>query len=153
MYDKNSNADGVDDGVDDLKGQSRLFFLRRLRSFDVCKRLLTQFYHSIVASVLFFSVAVWGGGLRQADKGKLNKLVKKANSVVGGGLDSLEVVAERRMSSKLMSILDNPSHPLFRELSLRRSVFSQRLTLPLIKTGRFRGSFVPAAINAYNRQL
>ena len=98
-------------------------------------------------------MAVWGGGLRQADKGKLNKLVKKANSVVGGGLDSLEVVAERRMSSKLMSILDNPSHPLFRELSLRRSVFSQRLTLPLIKTGRFRGSFVPAAINAYNRQL
>ena len=41
------------------KGQSRLFFLRRLRSFDVCKKLLIQFYHCIVASVLFFSVAAW----------------------------------------------------------------------------------------------
>ena len=83
---------------------------------------------------------------------KKNKLVKKANSVVGGGLENLEVVAERRMSSKLSSILDNPSHPLFHELSLRRSVFSQRLTLPQIKTDRFGGSFVPAAIKVFNRK-
>lgn len=135
------------------KGQSRLFFLRRLRSFNVCKRLLTRFYHAAVASVLFFSVAVWGGGLKNADKDKINKIVKKANSVVGGGLDGLAEVAERRRSSKLRSIMDNPSHPLFQELSARKSVFSQRLTLPQIKTDRFGGSFVPAAIKGFNRQL
>ena len=119
----------------------------------MCRRLLIQFYHSIVASVLFFSVAAWGGGLRKVDKNKMNKIVKKANSVVGGGLENLEVVAERRMSSKLTSILDNPSHPLFHELSRRRSVFSQRLTLPHIMTDRFGGSFVPAAIKTYNKNL
>ena len=135
------------------KGQSRLFFLRRLRSFDVCKRLLTQFFHSAVASALFFSVAVWEGGLKKAERDRLNKVVAKANSIVGGGLDSLEAVAERRRHSKLKSILDNPSHPLFLELSSRRSVFSQRLTLPQIRTDRFGDSFVPAAIKSYNKHL
>jgi len=52
------------------KGQSRLFFLRRLRSFDVCSRLLRMFYQSVVASTLFFAVACWGatlGLVRQTD--------------------------------------------------------------------------------------
>ena len=34
------------------KSQSRLFFLRRFRSFDVCGRLLKMFYQSVVASTL-----------------------------------------------------------------------------------------------------
>ena len=132
------------------KGQSRLFFLRKLRSFDVCSRLLTQFYHTVVAGAVFYAVAVWGSGLRRADRDKLNKIVRKANSVVGGGLNSLETVAESRVRGKLLSILDNPSHPLFNELSQRKSVFSQRLTLPRIRTDRFGGSFVPAAIKLFN---
>ncbi|KAK5904468.1 hypothetical protein CesoFtcFv8_006028 [Champsocephalus esox] len=43
------------------KGQSKLFFLRMLRSFNVCTRLLQMFYQSVVASVLFFAVVCWGG--------------------------------------------------------------------------------------------
>ncbi len=46
------------------KGQSRLFFLRRLRSFSVCNRLLQIFYQSVVASALFFAVGCWGGGIK-----------------------------------------------------------------------------------------
>src|SRR4029434_2011908 len=34
------------------KGQSRLFFLRKLRSFDVCKEMLLMFHQSVMASVL-----------------------------------------------------------------------------------------------------
>ncbi|MEJ4599799.1 DUF1891 domain-containing protein, partial [Enterococcus faecium] len=30
------------------KGQSRLFFLRSLRSFDVCVEIMTMFYHTVV---------------------------------------------------------------------------------------------------------
>ena len=37
------------------KAQSRLFFLRKLRSFDASRQLLHVFYQSIVASVIFFS--------------------------------------------------------------------------------------------------
>lgn len=41
------------------KGQSRLFFLWKLRSFDVCGEMLLMFYWSEVASVLFYAA----GGL------------------------------------------------------------------------------------------
>ncbi|KAI3359889.1 hypothetical protein L3Q82_014241 [Scortum barcoo] len=34
------------------KGQSRLYFLRRLASFNICKKLLQIFYQSVVASAL-----------------------------------------------------------------------------------------------------
>ena len=44
------------------KGQSRMLFLRRLRSFDVCSRLLRMFYQSVVASALFSAVVCWGSG-------------------------------------------------------------------------------------------
>ncbi|XP_053508024.1 uncharacterized protein LOC128624412 [Ictalurus furcatus] len=74
------------------KGQSRLFFLRRLRSFNVCTRLLRMFYQSVVASVIFFAGVCWGGGIGTCGANKLGKLVKKASSVVGMELDGVEVV-------------------------------------------------------------
>ncbi|KAI3374554.1 hypothetical protein L3Q82_021128 [Scortum barcoo] len=43
------------------KGQSRLYFLRRLASFNICKKLLQIFYQSVVASALLYAVVCWGG--------------------------------------------------------------------------------------------
>ncbi|KAI3367324.1 hypothetical protein L3Q82_008367 [Scortum barcoo] len=94
------------------KGQSRLYFLRRLRSFNICPPLLQSVYHTVVASALFFAVVCWGEGLRTADKNRLNKLIKKAGSVVGTELPLLQQVTEGRMLSKLQAILTNASHPL-----------------------------------------
>ena len=107
------------------KGQSKLFFLRRLRSFKVCNRLLQMFYQSVVASVLFFGVVCWGGNINTRDANKINKLVQKAGSVVGIKLDNLEAVAEERTRRKLDAILRNPSHPLYDELQQMGSTFSQ----------------------------
>ena len=45
------------------KGQSRLFFLRKLRSFDVCKEMLLMFYQSVMASMLFYAAVCWGGNM------------------------------------------------------------------------------------------
>ncbi|KAJ0001685.1 hypothetical protein NQD34_001481 [Periophthalmus magnuspinnatus] len=38
------------------KGQSRLYFLRRLRSFDICRTMLRMFYESMVASAIMYAV-------------------------------------------------------------------------------------------------
>ena len=38
------------------KGQSRLYFLRRLRSFNICRTMLQMFYHSVLSSVIFYAV-------------------------------------------------------------------------------------------------
>uniref|UniRef100_A0A669DTM0 Reverse transcriptase domain-containing protein n=1 Tax=Oreochromis niloticus TaxID=8128 RepID=A0A669DTM0_ORENI len=42
------------------KGQSRLYLLRRLRSFGVEGPLLKTFYDSVVASAIFYGVVCWG---------------------------------------------------------------------------------------------
>ena len=131
------------------KGQSRLFFLRRLRSFKVCTRLLQMFYQSVVASATFFAVVCWGGGIGSGGASKMNKLVRKASSVVGMKLDCVEAVTERRMRGKLQAIMDNPSHPLYAELRQLRSTFSHRLSQPRASK-RLGGSFIPSAIRLYN---
>ncbi|KAI3355656.1 hypothetical protein L3Q82_004249 [Scortum barcoo] len=45
------------------KTESRMYFLRRLRSFNICSKLLQMFYQSVVASVLFYTVVCWGGSI------------------------------------------------------------------------------------------
>ncbi|XDV41797.1 hypothetical protein PO909_010597 [Leuciscus waleckii] len=56
------------------KGQSRLYFLRRLRSFNICNKLLRMFYQSVIASVLFYAVVCWGGSTKKRDVGRLKRL-------------------------------------------------------------------------------
>ena len=40
------------------KGMSRLYFLRKLRSFNVCSKMLEIFYQSVVASAIFFAAVL-----------------------------------------------------------------------------------------------
>ena len=135
------------------KGQSRLYSLRRLRSFSVCSKLLKVFYESVVASTILFAVTCWGSGLSVADNNRLSKLIRRASDVVGEELDTLTTVAERRMLSRLQSILDNVSHPLYDTLNQMRSSFSSRLLLPRCTTERHRKSFLPVVARLYNASL
>ena len=112
------------------KGLSRLYSLRRLRSFNVCNRMLQMFYQSVVASTIFFAVVSWGVGIRTKDANRLNKLIKKAESVVGSQLVTVEEVVEERMLAKLLATMANSSHPLHTTLDQLRSSFSNRLIQP-----------------------
>ncbi|TWW73164.1 putative RNA-directed DNA polymerase from transposon BS [Takifugu flavidus] len=76
------------------KTQSRMYFLRRLRSFNICRKLLWMFYQSVVASVLSYAVVCWGGSVTKADLSRLEKLIRRASSVVGMKLKPLATVAE-----------------------------------------------------------
>ncbi|KAI5104912.1 hypothetical protein C0J45_4584 [Silurus meridionalis] len=78
-----------------LCAQSRLYFLRRLASFNICKKLLQMFYQSIVVKALFYVAVCWGGSIKNKDGSRLDKLVKKESLVVGAELDGLTSVAER----------------------------------------------------------
>ena len=127
------------------KGQSRLFLLRRLRSSGVQGALLQTFYDSVVASAIFYVVVCWA-----ADRKQLNRLRRKASSVLGSPLDTVEVLGDRRMAAKLSSRLDNVSHPLQDTLSSLCSSFSDRLLHPRCLTERYRRSFLPAVVRLYN---
>ena len=135
------------------RGQSRLYFLRRLRSFNICSKLLNMFYQSVVASVLFYAVVCWGGGASKKNMNRLDKLIRRAGSVVGRKLDPLVTVAERRTLNKLLAILKDASHPLHAVIRAQRSQISGRLLLPKNQTNRLKDSFVPQAIKLYNSAL
>ena len=100
-----------------------------------------------------YAVVCWGSSLRVRDTNRLNKIIKKAGHVVGEELDSLTVVSERRMLSKILTILDFPSHPLHKVLVSYKSSFSNRLLLPRCSTERHRKSFLPVAIKLLNSVL
>ena len=133
------------------KGKSRLFFLRRLRSFGVCNRMLQMFYQSVMASVLFFGITCWGGNNRESDTFNLNRLVKKASAIVGSPLLGVEAVAKERTARKLDTIIDNPSHPLHQEITLCWSKRgNDRFIYPTQSHARLSKSFVPTALRQYN---
>ena len=60
---------------------SRLYFLMRLKSFNICQKLMLMFYQTVIASALFYAVACWGHCLRKKDAQRL--VVRKAGLVVG----------------------------------------------------------------------
>ena len=55
------------------KTNSRLYCLRKLRSFNVITELLQMFYISAVSSILTFGSACWGGNAAKQDKDRLEK--------------------------------------------------------------------------------
>ncbi|XP_076843384.1 E3 ubiquitin-protein ligase TRIM47-like isoform X1 [Brachyhypopomus gauderio] len=132
------------------KAQSRLYFLRRLASFRICQKLLLMFYQSVVASVLFYAVVCWGGSISKRDAGRIDRLVRKAGSVLGLQLEPLTPLAERRALNKLLNIMDNVHHPLHSTITRQRSSFSGRLLSKSCSTDRLRKSFVPQAIRLFN---
>ncbi|KAI4899206.1 hypothetical protein NFI96_030735, partial [Prochilodus magdalenae] len=101
---------------------------------------------SVVSSVLFYAVVCWGGRISRRDAGRLDRLVRKAGSVLGIELESLTPLAERRALSKLLNIMDNVHHPLHSTIIRQRSSFSGRLLTQSCSRDRLRKSFVPQAI-------
>ena len=82
-------------------GQSRVYFLRRLASFNICRKLLHLFHQSVVASVLLYAVVCWGSSTRKKDSLRMDKVVRRASSVVGIEQESVVAAAERRTMDKL----------------------------------------------------
>lgn len=58
------------------KGKSCLYFLRQLRSLNICQTMLRILYDSVVASAILYSVACRGSRPRVADANSLNKLIR-----------------------------------------------------------------------------
>ncbi|TWW67098.1 hypothetical protein D4764_02G0001390 [Takifugu flavidus] len=133
------------------KGKSRLFLLRRLRSFGVQGPLLRTFYDSVVGSAIFYGIVCWSNSITYRDRKRMDRLVRRASSVLGCPLDSVEVVGNGRMMAKLSSMLNNTSHPLQDTLAALGSSFSERLLHPRCVKERYRRSFLPAAVRLHNK--
>ena len=136
------------------KGQSHLYFLRWLMSFNICHTMIRMFYKFVVVGAILFAVVFWGSRLRVVNAKRLNRLIHKVSDVVGVELDSLTVVSERRiMLSKLHVTLDNGFHPLHDMVHSNRSTFSTRLIPPRCTTEFHTKSFLLVSIKLFCSSL
>ena len=64
----------------------------RLRSFDISPQILQILFASSISNVLTFSTVFWGVNSSTQDKNTLDKIIKKAESVIGKRHDKFDVV-------------------------------------------------------------
>jgi len=90
------------------KGHNRLYYMKKLRSFNVCTKML---YKSVVESTVCIAAICWSSSIRARDSKKPNNLIKKAGSVLGTALEALEQSFKRGVPHKLENIKNNTVHP------------------------------------------
>ncbi|KAI3354304.1 hypothetical protein L3Q82_018490, partial [Scortum barcoo] len=52
--------------------------------------LLRTFYDSVVASAIFYGIVCWASSITDRDRRRMDRLVRRASSVLGCPLDSVE---------------------------------------------------------------
>ena len=58
------------------KTKTRMYRLRKLRSFNINPNLLQIFYSSMICSVLSFALTCWRGNIQKQDKDRLDKILQ-----------------------------------------------------------------------------
>ena len=132
------------------KGNQRLYFMKKLKSFSVCPKLLELFYKSTVESVVTFNSLCHFGGLKEQDKARLSKITKTASRLIGRPIPDLQAHFEVKAVKRLEVIHRDPTHPLCTELQAHTSARSGRLISFRANTSRFRSSFLPASVRLCN---
>ena len=74
---------------------TRMYCLRKLRSFGVNSGMLLTFYNAVICSIIVYGSVCFGGNISKFDRGRLEKIVKKAGRVVGMPLDCFKTHCER----------------------------------------------------------
>lgn len=67
------------------KGQSRMDFLMKLRSFSVCSKMLQIFDKFVIERVDSSAVIFWCSSIRTRDFNRLNNQIKKAGDLWSNG--------------------------------------------------------------------
>ena len=66
-----------------------MFFLRRLKSFNVSIAVLISFYRASIESISTKSILVWFSSATSSDIKKLNRVVRTASYIIGREMDKL----------------------------------------------------------------
>ena len=131
------------------KANQRLYFLRKLKYFQVDNTILRLFYQSVIQSVLTFSIIGIYGLLSKESSRKLEKIVKAASRVIGHEIcfKTVSELYSNMVQQKTAKILKDTIHPLFPNYVFLRS--GNRLRMPSSKNNRFRFSFIPNSVSLF----
>ena len=130
------------------KAQKCMFFLRQMKKFRVNKTILI---HTVIESVLIFSITVWFGSASIHNKKMLEGIVKTASKITGSKLPSIESIYTTRTLRKATTIISDCTHPanhLFESLPSRKRFRSIKT-----RTTRFSNtnSFYPKAVQSQTK--
>ena len=93
------------------KGNQKMFFLRKLRSYNVSAGILRRFHQAAVESVASYNCLCFHNNLREIDMNRLKKLTKTAASIVGGPVSDLGAIHEQKTLRRAEKILNDLSNP------------------------------------------
>ena len=83
-----------------MKARQRLYFLRKLKSFNVNNTILLSFYRAIVESILTSSITVWYDKATVYHKQRIDSVVRQAERIINISLPSIEFIYLNRMNNK-----------------------------------------------------
>jgi len=136
-----------------------LLLAKQIQGFIACVNYILSmstvpccnyFFSSIICSVLTFGSTVWGSNITDFDKKRLERVIKKASTLIGISQDSLKDMTDKKVYNKLTNIFKDESHPLRQEFDNLVIARSGRLRLPKVNTERYLKSFVPNAVKIFN---
>lgn len=115
------------------KAQQRLHLLRKLRTFQVSKDILTLVYRSLIESVLTFNISSWYNQHSIKHKTRLTRIVNKAVKITGSPQPSLPELYSRAVIRKANLIIEDPSQPLHNSLQCTtgQEKYLQEILYPL----------------------
>ena len=113
------------------KALQRLHLLRKLRHFNVSRKILTMVYRSLIESILTFNIISWYNLLTSKQKTKLSRITAQASKIIGSPQTPLSHLYERSVITKAILITEEPSHPLHSSFTLLPS--GRRYKVPLAR--------------------
>ena len=82
------------------KANQRMYLIRKLKTFDVDKKMLEMIYRSLVESTLTFNIVTFYGHLTVKQKNRLNKIVNIATKLINLKQKSLNDLYQQAISKK-----------------------------------------------------
>ena len=132
------------------KLNTRMYCLRKLKSFEVHPQFLQMFYSSVIGSVVSFGLTCWGGNLKSSDRERVDRVIRKAGKLIGQTQDDLHSLYHKRVHSRMMAIIKDETHPMWHDFANSKIERSGRFRVPKLTTERYRNTFFPIAIKKLN---
>ena len=82
------------------KANQRMYLIRKLKTFDVDKKMLERIYRTLVESILTFNIVTFYGHLTVKQKNRLNKIVNIATKLINLKQKSLNDLYQQAISKK-----------------------------------------------------
>ena len=82
------------------KVNQRMYLIRKLKTFDVDKKMLEMIYRSLVESILTFNIVTFYGHLTVKQKNRLNKIVNIATKLINLKQKILNDLYQQAISKK-----------------------------------------------------